>query len=170
MEIKNHQEIGRDLQLFFFDEVSPGSCFFLPHGTIIYNRLIDYIRALYKECGYHEINTPVMCHQSLWEKSGHWDKYRENMFLLQKERYSENQDNSNEIFSEQKVYSLCGMGCPKGCIVFEHINPSYRQLPLRLADFSPLHRNELHGALRGLTRVKLFHQDDAHIFCQANRI
>ena len=166
-EFKSHQQLGQDLQLFFFDETSPGSCFFLPNGTIIFNRLAKYIRSLYRKYDYSEIKTPILCHQSLMERSGHWEKYKENMFLLQKERYGVEQAEKQE---DEKVYILSCMNCPKSCLVFEHMHPSYKQMPIRLADCGSLHRNEFSGALRGLTRVRLFHQDDAHIFCRDDQV
>lgn len=154
----DHIDIGGKLKLFFFDIVTPGSCFFLPHGTIILNRLIDFIRKHYIKLGYQEVNTPVMCDKDLWHISGHYEKYKDNMFMIS--------NNINEAYE----FSLCPMNCPKHVLIYKHMNPSYRNLPIRLADFGPLHRNELSGSLRGLTRVRLFHQDDAHIFCREDQI
>lgn len=159
---KNHIRLGIELKLFFFDDVSPGSAFFLPKGTEIINKLIDMIRSLYKTNNYLEVNTPVMCDRRLWIQSGHYEKYKENMFIIEKK-----DDNDNVNAYE---FGLCAMNCPKHIKIFEHLHPSYADLPLRLADFGPLHRNEKSGALRGLTRVRLFHQDDAHVFCTKNQI
>jgi threonyl-tRNA synthetase len=154
----SHQELGRDLELFFFDDVSPGSCFFLPKGQYIYNKLIALIRELYEEFGYSEVSTPVICSSKLWKTSGHYDKYKDNMFFL------------NKTDEGDVEYSLAPMNCPKHILIYNHMNPSYRDLPIRLADFGALHRNEASGALRGLTRVRLFHQDDAHVMCREDQI
>ena len=157
-----HKEIGDKLKLFFFDEISPGSCFFLPHGTTVYNKLIQFLRYYYDRLGYKEVITPNLYNKKLWEKSGHWDKYKENMFIINK--------NSIDTEDENDEFSLKPMNCPGHCMMFKHILPSYRDLPIRLADFGVLHRNELSGALRGLTRVRRFQQDDAHIFCTLDQV
>lgn len=154
-----HQQIANELELFFFNEMSPGSCFFLPDGTKIYNNLMNYLRKYYKLNGYKEVITPNIFDKELWMKSGHWEKYQENMYHL-----------SSNTKEEENRYSLKPMNCPSHCIMFNHMNISYNQLPLRLADFGVLHRNELSGALRGLTRVRRFQQDDAHIFCKMDQI
>ncbi len=127
----------------------------MPHGTIIYNKLQDLLRKEYRERGYKEVITPNIAHSDLWKKSGHYDKYRENMFLFK----IDDSDGAQE-------FGLKGMNCPLHCVMFDRFNVSYRELPLRLADFGALHRNELSGALTGLTRVRRFCQDDAHIFCK----
>lgn len=158
----NHRTIGNDLKLFFFDDMSPGSCFFLPHGTIIYNKLMELLRFYYKKAGYKEVITPNLYNKKLWEQSGHWDKYKENMFIINK--------NSIDTDNENDEYSLKPMNCPGHCMIFKHMLPSYKELPIRLADFGALHRNELSGALTGLTRVRRFQQDDGHIFCMLNQV
>ncbi len=157
-----HREIGDKLKLFFFDEISPGSCFFLPHGTKVYNKLMSFLRFFYDKLGYQEVITPNLYNKKLWEKSGHWDKYKENMFIINK--------NSIDTEDEHDEFSLKPMNCPGHCMMFKHILPSYRDLPIRWADFGVLHRNELSGALRGLTRVRRFQQDDAHIFCTLDQV
>jgi len=285
----SHQEIGRNLKLFFFDDVSPGSCFFLRGGQYVYNRLIEMIRYLYNNNDYNEVSTPIICNSLLWKTSGHYEKYRENMFFLEKDgeeesslcpmncisgdalislengnqmqiKHMNNENNilgydrkskciksatqtafynkgkkqciellfidgrklictpehklltslgwieaNNLISNNSNVYAIdknkklfelrlidkndAGIrdvydisvgddinsfvanglvvhNCPKHIMMYKHIVPSYRDLPIRIADFGPLHRNEASGALRGLTRVRLFHQDDAHIFCK----
>ena len=154
----SHIDIGRELDLFFFDEVSPGSCFFLPHGTILLNNLINLMRSLYKKYNYKEVSTPVMCDKRLWITSGHYDKYKENMFHIE-----------NNI-NEQYEFSICPMNCPKHIVMFKHMSPSYRDLPIRLADFGILHRNELSGSITGLTRQRMFRQDDSHTICAENQI
>ncbi|XP_074242828.1 threonine--tRNA ligase 1, cytoplasmic isoform X2 [Saimiri boliviensis] len=152
---RDHRKIGRDQELYFFHELSPGSCFFLPKGAYIYNALIDFIRSEYRKRGFQEVVTPNIYNSRLWMTSGHWQHYSENMF-------------SFEVEKEQ--FALKPMNCPGHCLMFDHRPRSWRELPLRLADFGVLHRNELSGALTGLTRVRRFQQDDAHIFCAVEQI
>lgn len=152
---RDHRKIGKDQQLWFFDEISPGSCFFLPHGTRIYNRLISFIRAEYQKRGFEEVVTPNMFNIDLWKTSGHYQNYKENMFILE---------------VEKSEFGLKPMNCPGHCVMFGCTNRSYRDLPIRWADFGVLHRNEFSGALTGLTRVRRFQQDDAHIFCRTSQI
>ncbi|CAH1756924.1 12642_t:CDS:10 [Entrophospora sp. SA101] len=144
-----------DKQLFFFDDLSPGSCFFLPHGARIYNTLIDFIKSENQKRGYQEVITPNLYNTKLWEQSGHLQNYEENMFCFD---------------IEKEKFALKPMNCPGHCLLFKHRDRSYRELPMRLADFGVLHRNELSGALSGLTRVRRFQQDDAHIFCREDQI
>ncbi len=146
---RDHRIIGRDLDLFFFHEYSPGAAIFLPKGAIIYNELLNFLRAEYKKRGYQEVVTPLLYEKSLWETSGHWQYYKDNMFNL-------------EI--EKRTFSLKPMNCPSHCLIYKNKLWSYRDLPLRIADFAQLHRNELSGTLSGLTRVRKFSQDDAHLF------
>lgn len=152
---RDHRVVGLNQELFFFHPLSPGSCFFLPHGTRIYNKLMNFIRNEYRKRGYQEVITPNMFNMQLWEKSGHAANYKENMFVFE---------------VEKQEFGLKPMNCPAHCLMFEHRVRSYRELPLRLADFGVLHRNELSGALTGLTRVRRFQQDDAHIFCKESQI
>jgi len=152
---RDHRAIGVQQELFFFDDLSPGSCFFQPLGGRIYNRLMEMIRTQYWSRQYEEVVTPNMYNMNLWHTSGHAAKYKENMFLLD---------------VEGQEFGLKPMNCPGHCIMFKHRKRSYRELPLRLADFGVLHRNELSGALSGLTRVRRFQQDDAHIFCTVAQI
>lgn len=164
---RDHRVIGERQKLFFFHDISPGSCYFLPHGTRIYNRLLNFIQSEYWKRGFEQVMTPIACKKDLWITSGHWDKYKDNMFTFEC-------DDSNKVGKEEKeekdVYGLCAMNCPKHCIMFKHTSKSYKELPIRYADFGALHRNELKGALTGLTRVRCFHQDDAHIFCRRSQI
>lgn len=160
---KSHQEIGRDLKLFFFNDYSPGSCFWLPHGTIIYNNLLDFMKRECKKRGYQEVKTPIIFNQELWKVSGHWDKYKNDMFIIEKHSHNQNKDIVNQ-------FSLKPMNCPSHCVIFNQMHPSYKDLPIRLYDNCPLHRAELSGSLSGLTRVRLFRQDDAHIFCTLDQI
>ncbi|KAA8527336.1 hypothetical protein F0562_034949 [Nyssa sinensis] len=151
----DHRELGKQQELFFCHPLSPGSWFFLPHGTRIYNKLMEFIRTQYRERGYEEVLSPNMYNMQLWETSGHAANYKDNMFLF-------------EI--EKQEFGLKPMNCPRHCLMFAHRVRSYRELPLRLADFGVLHRNEASGALTGLTRVRRFQQDDAHIFCRESQI
>ncbi|CAH2326914.1 threonine--tRNA ligase, mitochondrial [Pelobates cultripes] len=152
---RDHRKIGLDQSLFFFHDLSPGSCFFLPRGAHIYNVLIDFIKGEYRKRGFTEVITPNMYNNKLWEKSGHWEHYGKNMF---------------SFTIEDEMFSLKPMNCPGHCLMFDHRPRSWRELPLRLADFGVLHRNELSGALSGLTRVRRFQQDDAHIFCSMDQL
>ncbi|MBW0507961.1 hypothetical protein O181_047676 [Austropuccinia psidii MF-1] len=152
---RDHRKIGKDQELFFFNDISPGSCFWLPHGTRIYNTLVDFFRSEYRKRGYDEVITPNIYNAKLWHTSGHWDNYSENMFKLDIEKES---------------FALKPMNCPGHCIIFGSRERSYRELPLRMADFGVLHRNEASGALTGLTRVRRFCQDDAHHFCTTDQI
>lgn len=151
----DHRRIGEQQDLFFFHELSPGSCFFMPHGARIYNRLIEFIREQYRVRGYTEVISPNVFNFDLWKISGHGDHYRENMFLFK---------------AEDVEFGLKPMNCPGHCLMFKHSIRSYRDLPMRYADFGVLHRNELSGALSGLTRVRRFQQDDSHIFCRQDQI
>ncbi|XP_058606554.1 threonine--tRNA ligase 1, cytoplasmic isoform X2 [Onychostoma macrolepis] len=152
---RDHRKIGKDQELFFFHDLSPGSCFFLPPGAYIYNTLTEFIREEYSRRGFQEVASPNIYNSKLWETSGHWQHYSENMFSFP---------------VEQDVFALKPMNCPGHCLMFGHRPRSWRELPLRLADFGVLHRNELSGTLTGLTRVRRFQQDDAHIFCTMDQI
>jgi threonyl-tRNA synthetase len=152
---RDHRNIGQKQELFFFHPFSPGSAFMLPHGTRIYNKLMNFIRAEYNKRGFTEVVTPNMFSTDLWKKSGHYPKYKENMF---------------ELKCEDQDFALKPMNCPGHCLMFNNRLRSYRELPIRFADFGVLHRNELSGALTGLTRVRRFQQDDAHIFCTNEQI
>ncbi|KAL6839149.1 hypothetical protein ACP4OV_031040 [Aristida adscensionis] len=152
---RDHRVLGQTQELFFFHQLSPGSCFFLPHGARIYNKLMDFMRQQYRDRGYEEVLSPNIYNMQLWETSGHAANYKENMFVF-------------EI--EKQEFGLKPMNCPGHCLMFDNRVRSYRELPLRMADFGVLHRNELSGALTGLTRVRRFQQDDAHIFCRESQI
>ena len=154
-EKRDHRKVGKEQQLFFFHELSPGSCFFLPHGARIYNKLVEFIRGEYRKRGFTEVITPNLYNVNLWKTSGHWENYQENMFSFE---------------CEKETFALKPMNCPGHCLMFAHRERSYRELPIRFADFGVLHRNELSGTLGGLTRVRRFQQDDAHIFCRPDQI
>ena len=157
----DHKKIGIDQDLFFFNEFSPGSAFWLPNGTKIFNKLQSFIRDEYFKRGFNEVKTPIIGKQELWEISGHWQKYKENMFCIER--------NSNDD-PDKSQYAIKAMNCPFHSLMFKHMNISYKSLPLRLADFGALHRNEATGSLRGLFRGKKFSQDDSHVFCTYQQI
>lgn len=154
-EKRNHLKLGKEQELFFFDEVAPGCPFLLPAGTRIFNALQTLLRSEYRKRGYQEVQTPNMYDVSLWKQSGHWNHYSEDMFKLN---------------VEKREWGLKPMNCPGHFILFGHRERSYRELPMRIADFGVLHRNEASGALSGLTRVRKFQQDDTHIFCTSDQI
>ena len=152
---RDHRKIGKDQELFFFHEMSPGSPFFLPHGMIIFNTLQAFLRQEYWRRGYQEVQSPNMYNSTLWKASGHWQHYQEDMFVLD---------------VDKEKWGLKPMNCPGHCLLFKFKERSYRELPMRIADFGVLHRNEASGALSGLTRVRRFQQDDTHIFCTTDQI
>lgn len=152
---RDHRKIGKELDLFMFHEFSPGAPYFLPKGTTIYNALIDFIREEYRKRGYDEVITPQIFNKKLWEISGHWEHYKEDMFI-------------QEVDGQEA--SLKPMNCPSHCLIYKRSSKSYRDLPFRIADFCMIHRNEASGALGGLLRVRKFSQDDAHIFCTPEQV
>jgi threonyl-tRNA synthetase len=155
-EKRDHKRIGRELEIFMLHEFAlPGSPFFLPKGAAVYNELLKFVRAEYAKSGYQEVITPLIYKKKLWETSGHWEHYKDNMFCM-------------KIGDEE--YSLKPMNCPSHCLVYQNKVHSYKELPLRIADFACLHRNELGGVLGGITRVTKFSQDDAHIFLAEEQI
>ncbi|MFP4451420.1 MAG: threonine--tRNA ligase [Rhodosalinus sp.] len=160
-EKRDHRRLGREMKLFHFQEEAPGMVFWHPDGWTIYRELQDYMRRRLDAAGYREINTPQVVDRKLWEASGHWDKYRENMYITEIDE---------EHANEKRVNALKPMNCPCHVQVFNQGIKSYRDLPLRLAEFGSCHRYEAHGALHGLMRVRGFTQDDAHIFCTEDQI
>jgi threonyl-tRNA synthetase len=152
---RDHRLVGGKQELFFFHQLSPGSCFWLPHGARIYNTLINFIKKQYWTRGYEEVITPNIYNLQLWEISGHAQHYKDDMFIFE---------------VEDQEWGMKPMNCPAHCLMFKHRLRSYRELPIRFADFGALHRNEISGALTGLTRVRRFQQDDAHIYCRADQI
>ncbi|MBI4338562.1 MAG: threonine--tRNA ligase [Chloroflexi bacterium] len=147
---RDHRVLGKELGLFMMDSIAPASPFYLPKGAIVYNQLIDYVRGLYQQYGYQEVITPQIFDMEIWRRSGHYDYYRDNMFLVN---------------AEEREYGVKPMNCPAHALMYAAQLHSYRELPLRLADFGRLHRFERSGVVQGLTRVRTFSQDDAHIFC-----
>lgn len=152
---RDHRKLGLSEELFFFHQLSPGSGFWLPHGAAVYFKLLKFIREQYRQRGYTEVITPNVFNMELWNISGHAQHYKENMFVFD---------------VEGQEFALKPMNCPSHCLMFDHRLRSYRELPIRYADCGVLHRNELSGALTGLTRVRRFQQDDAHIFCREDQI
>lgn len=152
---RDHRLIGKQQELFFFDDISPGSAMWLPHGMRIHSAIVDYIKEQYWKRDYQEVMTPNMFHVDLWKASGHMAHYAEDMFVFD---------------VDKDKFGLKPMNCPSHCLLFRHRDRSHKELPLRLADFGVLHRNEASGALSGLTRVRRFQQDDAHIFCREDQI
>ena len=148
-EKRDHRKLGKQLNLFSFHEEGPGFPFFHPKGMVIRNELIAYERELFREFGYEEIMTPIILSKKLWLQSGHWDHYKENMYFTQ---------------IDEEDYAVKPMNCPGGILYYKTNQHSYRELPKRVGEFGIVHRHELHGALHGLFRVRVFTQDDAHIF------
>ncbi|MEQ9556037.1 MAG: threonine--tRNA ligase [Rhodospirillales bacterium] len=154
-EKRDHRRLGREMDLFHIQEEAPGSAFWHPKGWTLYRLCQNYMRARLDDAGYVEVNTPQQVDRALWEASGHWEKFRENMFISE---------------SEDKLLAIKPMNCPCHVQIFKQGITSYRDLPLRMAEFGSCHRNEPSGALHGLMRVRAFTQDDAHIFCRPDQI
>ncbi|MGQ3002180.1 MAG: threonine--tRNA ligase [Hydrogenophaga sp.] len=154
-EKRDHRKLGRELDLFHIDEHSPGTVFWHPKGWTVWQEVEQYMRRVYRENGYQEVKGPQILDKGLWEKTGHWDKYRENMFVTE---------------SEKRDYALKPMNCPGHILIFKQGIKSYRDLPLRFGEFGQCHRNEPSGGLHGIMRVRAFTQDDGHIFCTEDQI
>ncbi|MBR9977336.1 MAG: threonine--tRNA ligase [Bacteroidetes bacterium] len=153
---RDHRKLGRELELFAFHDVAPGAPFWLPRGMIVFRELQALIRDLLDHAGYDEILTPILVKKELWEQSGHWHHYKENMFLVED--------------GEDQIYSLKPMNCPESTYVYRQKVRSYRDLPLRYSELGVNHRNELSGALNGMFRVRQFHMDDAHLYVRPDQI
>ncbi len=164
---RDHRKLGKDLGLFMFHPYAPGSPFFTGKGTIIYNELVGLMRDLYREFGYQEVITPQVFDVELFKTSGHYQNYRENMYFASIDKAA--QKDGVEGVDERQA-SMKPMNCPSHCLIFAADKHSYRELPLRLADFGRLHRFERSGVMHGLTRVRTFCQDDAHIFCRPDQM
>ncbi len=155
-EKRDHRRLGRQLDLFHFEDYAPGAVFWHSRGWTLFRKLIDYVRGRHEESGYIEVNTPDVMDRALWETSGHWGNYRENMFTTQTE--------------DERVFALKPMNCPGSVAMFKQGLKSYRDLPVRMAEFGKVHRYEPSGALHGLMRVRHFTQDDAHIYCTEDQM
>ncbi|KAI9239106.1 MAG: putative threonine--tRNA ligase 1, cytoplasmic [Podila humilis] len=183
-EKRDHRVIGKNQGLFAVHPASPGSAFMLPHGTRIVERLLRFMRQQYRKYGFEEVMTPLMYKKELWETSGHWQNYKDDMFQVMRgcdHHHHKGHEHGSEGAKEEdvskpaaegldEVFGLKPMNCPGHCLIFDMSTRSYKDLPIRYADFSALHRNESTGSLSGLTRVRRFHQDDAHIFCRRDQI
>lgn len=154
-EKRDHRKLGKELDLFHIDEHSPGTVFWHPKGWTLWQEVEQYMRRVYRDNGYQEVKGPQILDKSLWEKTGHWDKYRDNMFTTE---------------SEKRDYALKPMNCPGHILIFKQGVRSYRDLPLRYGEFGACHRNEPTGGLHGIMRVRAFTQDDGHIFCTEDQI
>ncbi|KAL4893702.1 threonyl-tRNA synthetase kinase [Aspergillus ambiguus] len=163
----DYRTLGTSQDLFTTSVYSPGSPLFLPNGTHVINKLIGFLRTQYLQYGFREVLTPTIYKRSLWEVSGHWQNYKDDMYEV---RGRGAMGETTGEAGEDESYGLKPMNCPGHCLLFKSQNHSYRELPIRYADFSPLHRNEVSGSLSGLTRVRRFHQDDGHIFCRPQQI
>jgi threonyl-tRNA synthetase len=153
--LRDHRKLGVELDLFFFDPIASASPFFLPRGAALNNALVEYVRGLYKRYGYQEVITPQIFDSELWKRSGHYDNYKENMYFT---------------YVEDREFGVKPMNCPAAAVLYGARMHSYRELPLRYADFGRLHRFERSGVTHGLTRVRTFSQDDAHIFCAPEQV
>ena len=154
-EKRDHRKLGRELDLFHIDEFAPGLVFWHPKGWALWQQVEQYMRQVYKDCGYLEVKGPQILDKSLWEKTGHWDNYRDNMFTTE---------------SEKREYALKPMNCPGHVLIFKSQMRSYRELPIRYGEFGQCHRNEPSGSMHGIMRVRGFTQDDGHIFCTEDHI
>ncbi|KAL1856201.1 threonyl-tRNA synthetase [Paecilomyces lecythidis] len=163
----DHRVLGTAQELFTSSPYSPGSPLFLPNGAHVVNKLISFLRTQYRQYGFREVLTPNIYKRSLWEVSGHWQNYKDDMYEVRGRGATGETEGEA---GEDESYGLKPMNCPGHCLLFKSQTHSYRELPLRYADFSPLHRNEISGSLSGLTRVRRFHQDDGHIFCRPQQI
>ncbi len=152
---RDHRVLGKQLELFSFSEMGPGFAFMHPKGMVVWNEMLDFMRQMNRKYGYREVRTPVILNEELWHRSGHWDNYKENMYFTK---------------IDDIGYAVKPMNCPGGCLLFKTTRHSYRELPLRMAEFGMVHRHEASGVMHGLFRVRQFTQDDAHIYCTPSQI
>ncbi len=152
---RDHRVLGKQLELFSFSEMGPGFAFMHAKGTVIWNEILGFLRAMNRKYGYTEIKTPIILNEELWHRSGHWDNYKENMYFCEIDKVG---------------YAVKPMNCPGGCLVYKTTKHSYREFPMRVAEFGMVHRHEASGVMHGLFRVRQFTQDDAHIFCLPDQI
>jgi len=152
---RDHRILGKQLELFSFSEMGPGFAFMHPKGMIVWNEMLDFMRQMNRKYGYKEVRTPIILNEELWHRSGHWDNYKQNMYFTK---------------IDEIDYAVKPMNCPGGCLLFKTTRHSYRELPLRMAEFGMVHRHEASGVLHGLFRVRQFTQDDAHIYCTPAQI
>lgn len=152
---RDHKKIGKEMELFDVKDEGPGFPFFYPKGMVLWNTLLDFWREEHHKAGYKEIKTPIMLSKELWERSGHWDHYKDNMYITK---------------IDNRDFAIKPMNCPGGILVFKNKKHSYREFPIRLGEIGLVHRHEMSGVLNGLLRVRSFHQDDAHIYCTKEQI
>lgn len=152
---RDHRVLGKQLELFSFSEMGPGFAFMHPKGMVIWNEMLGFMRQMNRKYGYKEVRTPIILNEELWHRSGHWDNYKENMYFTQ---------------IDEIAYAVKPMNCPGGCLLYRTTKHSYRELPLRMAEFGMVHRHEASGVMHGLFRVRQFTQDDAHIYCMPSQI
>jgi threonyl-tRNA synthetase len=152
---RDHRVLGKQLDLFSFNDAGPGFAFMHPNGMIIWNSIVEFLRSVQDRYGYQELKTPIILNEELWHRSGHWDNYKENMYFTR---------------FDDASYAIKPMNCPGGCLVYKTRKHSYREFPLRLAEFGLVHRHEASGVMHGLFRVRQFTQDDAHIYCAPDQI
>jgi threonyl-tRNA synthetase len=152
---RDHRVLGKQLELFSFSEMGPGFAFMHPKGMIIWNEIVAFMRGLNNKYGYREVRTPIILNEELWHRSGHWDNYKENMYFCEIDNVG---------------YAVKPMNCPGGCLLYKTTKHSYREFPLRVAEFGMVHRHEASGVMHGLFRVRQFTQDDAHIYCRPHEI
>jgi len=164
---RDHKKLGKELDLFFFDETAPGMTYWLPKGLVVYNKLYDYVREINKKYDYQEVMTPQVNKKELFETSGHWFHYREDMFISP---MSFLRDESKDLYEGTETFGIKPMNCPNAMTIFKQKMRSYHDLPMRLAETSMLHRFELSGTLNGLFRTRQFRQDDAHVFITQEQI
>ena len=168
---RDHRKLGKELDLFAFHPEAPASPFFHPKGTVVYNRLVQYVRDMYAYYSYDEVITPQIFDTVLWKTSGHYDNYKDDMFFVAKGVDAANASkDAAKAPSQEREYAVKPMNCPASTFIFSAHKRSYRDLPLRFADFGRLHRNELSGVTAGLTRVRTFCQDDAHVYCTLDQV
>ena len=165
---RDHKKLGKEQELFMFDETAPGMPYWLPRGFKLYNALLTFWRELHEEYGYQEILAPVINHRTLWETSGHWGHYKENMFLVTN-AYTDEESGEEKIETDIK-YAIKPMNCPNAINVYKNTMHSYKELPLRYSETQVIHRREKSGELNGLFRVQMFHQDDDHTFLMEDQI
>lgn len=167
---RDHKKLGKELELFMFDETAPGMPYWLPRGFKLYNALLDFWRNIHEEHGYQEILSPVINHRKMWETSGHWGHYKENMFLVTTAETDEKTGEMKTVNDDSVEYAIKPMNCPNAINVYKNAKHSYKELPLRYSETQVIHRREKSGELNGLFRVQMFHQDDDHTFLTEDMI
>ncbi|MBD1852983.1 threonine--tRNA ligase [Cyanobacteria bacterium FACHB-502] len=166
--MSDHRELARDMDLFHFEEHSPGMVFWHPQGLKLFHSIENFMRQVYQACGFEEVRSPVALNRSLWERSGHWEKFRKGMFVVGSEEGKADNESAQPVISSD--YALKPMSCPAHIAIYQSRKRSYRENPMRLMEFGMCHRNERSGTLSGCMRLRQFVQDDAHIFCRESEV